>query len=353
MSAVTIDGKSIGENNPCYIVVEIGSNYNGDLDTAKKMLDIIKESGADAAKFQIFKEERLYPKDAGKVDYLNSNTTINEIVKNAEVPDHYHKELYDYCKKIELTYLCTPTDEEVADYLNSLGVAAFKVASYALTHHNLLKHIAGFGKPMIISTGASHLHEIAESIKLIRDQGNDQIILMQCVAQYPAQLEHTNLKVMDTLRKSLSLNAVGISDHSKEPFVVPFAAVARGADILEKHFTLDRDQKGPDHSFAVEPDELIEMVKGIRSVEKTLGTGEKYVTPVETELRKFTERCIFVTKDLEKGTGITKLNTSVLRPGKKKSGIPAKYYDIVLGSKLNIDKKNGESLQWKDILNLS
>jgi N-acetylneuraminate synthase len=353
MSAVTIDGKSIGENNPCYIVVEIGSNYNGDLDTAKKMLDIIKESGADAAKFQIFKENKLYPKDAGKVDYLNSEITINEIVKKAEVPDHYHKELYDYCKKIKLTYLCTPTDEEVADYLESIGVAAYKIASYALTHHNLLKHIAGFGKPMILSTGASHLHEIAESVKLIREQGNDQIILMQCVAQYPAQLEHSNLKVMNTLRTSLGIPAVGISDHSKEPFVVPFAAVALGANIVEKHFTLDRNQEGPDHSFALEPDELIEMVKGIKSVEKTLGTEEKNVTPVEKELREFTERCIFVSQDLEKGTEITKQNTAVLRPGKKKTGIPAKFYDIILGSKLNDNKKNGDSLQWNDILNIS
>lgn len=349
MSIVDIEGRKIGDGSLCYIIIEIGSNYNGDLCTAKKMIDQIKDSGADAVKFQIFKENTLYPAHAGTVDYLKNNIEINELVKKAMVPDNYHKELHDYCKNISLTYICTPTDEAVADYLDSIGMAAFKISSYALTHFSLLKHVARKGKPIILSTGSCYMHEVAEAVKIIREEGNNQIILMQCVAQYPAQIEYTNLKVINTLKQCFNLPS-GMSDHSKDPFIVPYASVARGANVIEKHFTLDRNQEGPDHSFAIEPDELKNMVKGIREVEKAIGTSEKYVTPVEDELRRWAQRSVFTMENICKDDIISKENIAALRPGKKKAGIPARFYELVLGCHVNKNVSKGEALQWNDIL---
>mgnify|MGYP001189916846 CR=1 FL=1 len=153
MRTVEINGISIGANAPCFIIAEIGSNHNGDLDTAKNMIKIAKENGADAVKFQIFKEKTLYPSEAGKVDYLKLSKTINELVRENEVPDEYHLELLKYCNEIGISYLCTPTDEELADYLDEIGVSGFKIASYALTHVPLLKHIAKKGKPILLLHG--------------------------------------------------------------------------------------------------------------------------------------------------------------------------------------------------------
>jgi len=246
-------------------------------------------------------------------------------------------------------YLCTPTDEESADFLEKLGVVAFKVASYALTHLRLLRHLAKKNKPIFLSTGASHMHEVAEAIMTIRAEGNDNIYLLQCVAQYPADIQATNLKVIDVYKDAFNCPA-GISDHSLDPFVVPYAAVARGADIVEKHFTLDRNQDGPDHSFAVEPDELKKMVKGIRMVEQAIGVGEKKVLSNELELRNFTNRCVFAIKDIKGGERITKDLIDILRPGKKPRGLDAKYYDLVVNAVATDDISKGQAIKWKHII---
>ena len=157
MRDVKINKRNIGNNSKCYIIAEIGSNYNGDLNTAKKMIDIAQECGVDAVKFQIFKEKTLYPPKAGVVDYLKMDKSINQLVKENEVPNEYHKKLLQYCKEVEVEYLCTPTDEKLADFLEDIGVNAFKIASYALTHFPLLKHIAKKNKPIILSTGRTTL----------------------------------------------------------------------------------------------------------------------------------------------------------------------------------------------------
>ena len=352
MRTVEINGISIGANAPCFIIAEIGSNHNGDLDTAKNMIKIAKENGADAVKFQIFKEKTLYPSEAGKVDYLKLSKTINELVRENEVPDEYHLELLKYCNEIGISYLCTPTDEELADYLDEIGVSGFKIASYALTHVPLLKHIAKKGKPILLSTGCTNLEEISEAVRVIREAGNDQLVLMQCVSQYPADIKHTNINVINTLKTAFQL-PVGMSDHSKDPYVVPYASVAIGADVVEKHYTLDRSQDGPDHSFAIEPSELMQMSSGIRSVEAAMGTSEKYVTEVEAEMRSFAHRSIFTTETLEVGAVISLDNTAILRPGKKDPGIAPKYYEQILGAKVLSVVPAGESVKWSNILQYS
>jgi len=349
MREVRVEKKIIGEGNPAFIIAEIGSNYNQDFNIAKKMINIVKESGADAVKFQIFKDEKLYARNAGKADYLENEIGINDIVKKAEVPDEMHKKLFDYCKEAGILYLCTPTDEDVADYLDDLGVKAFKIASYDLTNHFLLKHVAKKGKPVILSTGAGYFSEVGEAVNVIRGAGNDNIVLMQCVAQYPAAYECTNLKIMEVYEKAFNLPA-GISDHSLDPFIVPYAAAAMGAKIVEKHFTLGRNQEGPDHSFAIEPDELIRMVDGIRKIEIAEGTGEKEVAKGEEELRKFAFRSIFSTKEIKVGECIDGSNSYVLRPGKKEPGIDAKYFEFILGSKAVKNIEANQAIKWEDVI---
>ena len=176
MKQVKIGDYLVGEGQPTFIIAEIGSNYNRDLNVAHQMIRLAKEAGVNAVKFQIFKEKGLYPAHAGKVDYLKKDIEINDIVNKAEVPNEYHKELQRLCTEEKILYLCTPTDEECADYLDELGVPAFKIASYEMTNLHLLKYIAKKRKPMIISTGASDLDEVAKAIKLIREHGNDNII---------------------------------------------------------------------------------------------------------------------------------------------------------------------------------
>lgn len=349
MKTVEIGGRVIGEGAPCYVIAEIGSNHNGDLGTAKEMIQIAKDAGVDAVKFQIFKEKGLYPPNAGSVDYLRMNKTINDLVKENEVPNEFHLELLTFCQSLGIDYLCTPTDEEVADYLDEIGVSAFKIASYALTHVPLLKHIASKGKPIILSTGCTYLEEIAEAVRVIRDCGNDQLILMQCVSQYPADINHTNIRVINTLKSAFQV-PVGMSDHSLDPFAVPYASVAIGADVIEKHYTLDRNQSGPDHSFAIEPGELKTLTAGVRQVEAAMGVSEKYVTEVEAEMRTFAHRSIFTTTRIECGEVISRANTAILRPGKKPSGIAPRFYETILNARVLQSVPEGQAITWADLL---
>jgi len=352
MNTIEVNGKLIGPGSPCYVIAEIGSNHNGNIDTAKKMIKIAKDYGVDAVKFQIFREKTLYPFEAGSVDYLKISKSINQLVIENEVPDEFHKELLEYCDKVGVAYLCTPTDEKLADYLDEIGVSGFKIASYALTHIPLLRHIAKKGKPIILSTGCTNLEEISEAVRVIREAGNEKLVLMQCVSQYPADINHTNINVINTLKIAFQV-PVGMSDHSEDPYIVPYASVVIGADVIEKHYTLDRTQVGPDHSFAIEPDELKEMVIGIRSVEAAMGTSEKYVTEVETEMRSFAHRSVFSTEKLEVGTVISSNNTAILRPGKKEPGIAPKYYDKIIGAQVVNTVLKGKSVKWSDILKYS
>jgi len=338
----------IGPGQPIFVMIEIGSNYNQDLPTAKRMIDIIKVAGADAVKFQIFKERKLYVPDAGKVDYLKKDIQINDLVKKAEVPNDLHRQLFDYCQKVGLLYLCSAGDEETADYLEGLGVPAYKITSYDLTNHFLLRHVAKKKKPVILSTGAGTDKEVAEAVKVIKKCGNNQIILMQCVAQYPAEYKHANLKVMAVYEKNFGVPA-GISDHSFDPFIVPYAATAMGAKIIEKHFTLDRRQEGPDHPFAIEPEELKQMVFGIRQIALAQGSGKKDVTAGDKELRNFTFRHIFATKNIKRGEKISYANSYVLRPGKKERGIEAKFYERIQGIKAKNDIKANQAIKWQNL----
>ena len=347
---IKIGNDVISNNSKCYIISEIGSNHNNNLQKAFKLIDIAKKAGSNAVKFQIFREKRLYPPNAGKVDYLKMKKTINQLVTENEAPLSFHEKLFRYCKKKKITYLCTPTDEKLADFLDNLGVQAFKIASYASTHLPLLSHIAKKKKPIILSTGSTSLPEIYEAVDTILKEDNKKIVILHCVSKYPAKLSECNLNIIKTLSTQFDF-PIGLSDHTMDPIIAPLTSVVLGAKVLEKHITLNRKDDGPDQAFSIEPNELKYMIYSIRNAEKSLGSKEKKVFPFESEMRKFAHRCIFTTKIIKKGEKFTKQNTAILRPGKKKFGIKPKYYNLILGSKTMKTLPNGYAIKFEDFIN--
>lgn len=344
MRKIKIGNKFIGEGEPCFIIAEVGSNHNGKLEQAKKLIDVASEAKVDAVKFQVFRAEKLYPKNAGISKYLKIDRPIFEIIKEMEMPYEWIPKLTDYCKEKSIIFLASVFDEKSVDKLDAY-VLAHKIASYELTHTPLIKYIAKKQKPMILSTGASTLLEIEEAVQSVYKERNKDLCLMQCTAKYPAPLSSINVRVVKTLKEKFKI-PVGLSDHSREPFIAPLAAVALGANLIEKHFTLDNSLPGPDHKFALEPNELKEMVEKIRMVEKVLGSEKKEVERVEKELYDFAKRRIHATKDIKKGGKITLENIAVLRSGKIKSGVEPKYLEDILGKKVKRDVKLSEGITW-------
>ena len=326
---VRIAGRTVGDGAPCFVIAEAGSNHNGSLDQALRLIDVAARAGADAVKFQLFRADRLYPKTAGQSDYLKQDRSIFDIITEMEMPYEWLPHLAEGCRERGVFFLASVFDEESLDRLDPF-VPAYKVASYEMTHLPLLRAIARRGKPVIMATGAATLEEVAESAETFLATGNRELILMQCTAAYPAPLESLNIRAIPQLKERFLL-PVGLSDHSRDPVVGPVAAVALGANLLEKHFTLSNRLPGPDHAFAVEPDELAEMVRRVREAEQVLGTGEKKVHPVEEELRRFARRHLVAVRDIAAGEAISRENALVLRRGKLPEGLEPKYYEEVLG----------------------
>lgn len=331
MIRLKIGQRWVGAGEPCFIVAEAGSNHNGIFEQAQRLIDVAAEAGVDAVKFQHFKAAKLYPPSAGESDYLHVNKSIYDIIREMETPDEWAPRLAGYCRERGLAFLSSPFDEASADLLEPY-VPAFKVASYEMTHIPLLRHIARKGKPMIVSTGTATLDEVVHSVDVIRAEGNEQVILLQCTASYPTPLEAVNARALVALREATGL-LTGLSDHSRDPVTAPVVAVALGACLVEKHFTLSNTMPGPDHKFAVEPHELKEMVRHIRQAEQALGHGRKQVLAVEEELRAFARRSIFATRPIAAGETLSAENIAVLRCGKLGFGLPPEDYAALLGRK--------------------
>jgi len=329
MREVSVSGRSIGDGRPCFIIAEAGSNHNGSLEQAKRLIDVAADAGADAVKFQVFRAARLYPQSAGMSDYLKISKPIYEIIAGMEMPYAWIPELADYCEGREILFLASAFDEESVDILEPY-VPAFKIASYEMTHLPLVRHVAKKKKPVIISTATADIGEVREAVEEFRSTGNDQLMLMQSTASYPAPLESLNVRAVQTLKRAFGVPA-GLSDHSRDPLVGPLSAVALGANLVEKHFTLNNELPGPDHRFALEPDELRLMVRKVREVERALGMGEKAVQEVEAELRAFARRSLFAARDIAAGETLTQENVVVLRRGKLGAGLSPKHYECVLG----------------------
>jgi len=344
---VRIGNKMVGEGHPCFIIAEAGSNHNQKLSMAKKLIDIAADAKADVVKFQTFIPEKIYVKNAGFADYLGKAKTIQQIFEDIMMPRDWIPKLSAYCQKKNIMFLSSVFDEESCDLVDPF-VQAHKVASYESTHLPLIKYIASKGKPVILSTGMATVPEIREALKAIASTGNRNVIIMHCVAKYPAPIDASNLRAIDTLRKEFGV-PVGLSDHSREADVNPIAVVARGGNIIEKHYTIKNDLPGPDHKFAIEPHELNAMVSNIRKTEAALGSPVKGVHPLEQELFKFARRRVHAIANIKRGETFTKDNTAVLRSGKARPGLEPKYFEWVLGKRAKTDINESDGIRAEDV----
>jgi len=349
MKKVSIANRLVGEGEPCFIIAEAGVNHNGDVNLAKKLIEVAKESGADAVKFQAFKAEELVIKGAEKAEYQKRTTGKEEsqfeMIKRLELSEEVHFELKDYADSQGIVFLSTPYDEGSVDFLVKLGVSALKISSADITNHPLLSHIAAKNLPLILSTGMSSLGEVEEAVEVIVNGGNQQIILLHCVSCYPAKIEDVNLRAIKTLRQTFRL-PVGLSDHTLG-ITIPIAAVALGACAIEKHFTLDKKLPGPDHRASLEPEELKGMVKAIKDVEKALGNGIKRLTVAEEENKKAARRSLVTRVDIPAGAVITEEMLDIKRPG---NGIEPKYINLIIGRRAKETIGSGEVITFSKVM---
>lgn len=345
MRKIKIGERWVGEGEPVFVVAEAGSNHDGKLEQAKALIDVAAEAGADAIKFQIFSARTLYSRSTpgfSHLEELTTSKTLYQIVKENELPRDWLPELAQYASEKGLIFLATPFDREAVDELAAAGVPAYKWASGEIVDLPLLRHAAAKSKPMLISTGMCNLTDIQEAVDVVYSTGNFDVILLHCTSLYPAQTHQVNLRAMDTLRNAFQV-PVGFSDHTMSRFI-PIAAVARGACIIEKHFTLSRQLSGPDHAFALEPEELKEMIRGIRETEESLGSPLKRMLEEEKEVARIARRSIIARRNIPEGTRITAEMLTVKRPG---WGIPPKFWDTVLGRKAKQDIAEEEVITWE------
>ena len=311
------------------IIAEAGVNYNGDINLAKRMVDVAAEAGADIVKFQTGKPENSISVNAKKADYQEATTGTDEsqleMCKKLMLPDKDYPELVDYCNKKGIEFLSTPFDRESVDFLANLGVRKWKIPSGEITHLPLLVHIAKRGEPVILSTGMSTIEEIRDALSVLAENGANDITVLQCNTEYPTPFEDANITAMNTLKKEFGCN-IGYSDHTFG-ITAPIAAVALGATVIEKHFTLDRHMPGPDQSASLEPDELKTMVKMIRETELALGDGEKKPSDSELKNKDIARKSIVAKKSIKAGEIFSEENITCKRPG---NGIsPMKWNDII------------------------
>lgn len=336
------------KNGKTLIIAEAGVNHNGSLDLAKKLIDAAKRIGADAIKFQTFKASQLVSLNAEKADYQKVTTSIDEsqyaMIRKLELSREDHFNLLEHCREKDIAFLSSPFSEESADLLEALGVDRFKIPSGEITNHPFLKHIAAKGKPIMLSTGMSTLGEVEDALHVIFSVGNRQVSLLHCVTEYPAPFEETNLMAMVTMKNSFQL-PIGFSDHSPG-IEIAVAAVALGAQIIEKHFTLDRNMQGPDHKASLEPQDFGRMVAAIRNVELALGTGIKKPAPCEVKNMHVARKSIVAVRDIKRGERIDETNVTIKRPG---SGIQPKDLEKVLGLRVAVDVPADGVVTWEHL----
>ena len=320
------------------IIAEAGVNHNGDLKIAKSLIEVAKIAGADFVKFQTFKANQLVTKRAPKARYqvgvFDTGETQFEMLKNLELSETMHRELIEKSKEEGIEFISTAFDNESASMLFSMGQNIFKIPSGEITNLPYLRHIGSFSKRVILSTGMSNLQEVKDALELLEAAGTSksQVTVLHCTSAYPAPVIDVNLLAMRTMKEALNVE-VGYSDHTLG-IEVSIAAVALGASVIEKHFTLDRNLPGPDHKASLEPAELNSLVTQIRNIEKVLGDGVKRPMPSELENIDLVRRSIVAKCSIREGEIFSELNLSVKRPG---TGISPMDWDRLIGSKANRD----------------
>ena len=314
------------------IIAEAGVNHNGSIELAKKLIDVACEAKADFVKFQTFKAEKVVIRNAKKAVYQKNYSADDEsqfeMIKKLELDKEAHEELIDYCKTKDIQFLSTAFDHDSIDLLDQLNMPLFKIPSGEITNLPYLRHIGKMGKPIIMSTGMSTLDEVHNALNILIESGaeKEQITILHCNTEYPTPMKDVNLKAMLTIKDELGVN-IGYSDHTLG-IEVAISAVAMGATVIEKHFTLDRNMSGPDHAASLEPEELKAMVTAIRNIEKAMGVGEKKPSSSETKNISVVRKSIVAKKSIKKGELFTEENLIVKRPG---TGISPMGWDTVIG----------------------
>ena len=340
---VAIDHRMVGPGSPCFVIAEAGVNHNGDLALAEALVDAAADAGADAVKFQTFRAERVVTREAPKAEYQVRTTGAHEtqfdMLKRLELGQDAHRALVDRCRALGLIFLSTPFDEESCDFLDALGVPAFKVPSGEVTNLPFIRHVARKQKPIILSTGMACLREVADAVEAVWDEGNRSLVLLHCVSNYPTDPEDANLRAIATLREAFGVPA-GFSDHTVGVHVA-LAAVALGACLIEKHVTLDRTLPGPDHYASIEPDELRELVRRMREVEASLGSGTKEPVAREAAVARVTRRSLVAARPIPAGTVVERTMVVMRRPG---TGLTPDQLPLVVGRTALVDIPEGALL---------
>ncbi len=327
-----------------FIIAEAGVNHNGSIALAKQLVDAAKEAGADCVKFQTFISKNIVSKSAGKGEYQKKETLAEEsqhdMLKKLELTFDEFTELNEYCKEKRIKFFSTAFDNESVEFLHELGMSMWKIPSGDITNLPYLIKIAQLNQPVILSTGMSTMEDISKAISALQDNGAGEITVLHCTTEYPTPFEDVNLNAMLTIKEKFGLK-VGYSDHTKG-IEVSIAAVALGATVIEKHFTLDRTMEGPDHKASLEPNELKELVNSIRHIEKALGDGEK--NPANSELKnmEIARKSILAKREIKKGEIFTQENLTVKRPG---NGISPMQWFEVIGTKASKDFNEDELIE--------
>lgn len=331
-----------------FVIAEAGVNHNGSLDLALQLVDAAKASGADAVKFQTFRADQLATRSAHKAPY-QERTTVNsesqfEMLQRLELDADAHRQLIHHCRSVGIQFLSSPFDTQSADLLASMNVSLYKVPSGEITNLPFLQHLARKNKPLILSTGMSTLGEVEEAVQVLQAAGAIQLTLLHCVTEYPAPYDEVNLRAMQTLKSAFGL-PVGYSDHTSG-IEIAIAAVALGAEVIEKHFTLDRSLPGPDHSASLEPMELRQMVTAIRHVEAALGTGIKTPAPCELPNISVARKSVVASRTLPAGHQLATGDLEIKRPG---NGLAPKLLPGLIGRTLRANVAKDEIINWEHL----
>jgi sialic acid synthase SpsE len=348
MKEIKIENKKIGDNNPCYTIAEAGANHDGNLEKAFKLIDNAVLAKADSIKFQMYTASKLVTKNAPKYwkDGNQNETQFDVFKKLDSLTEEQWKQIFEYSQKKSITCFSTPFDEKSVDFLFSIGVPAFKIASADITHIPLIKHIAKKNIPIFISTGMANDNEIKDAIDTIQDCGNNEIIIMHCITSYPTKPEDANLEMIRTLTNNYTDHVIGYSDHTIGTDIPAFSTIY-GVKCIEKHFTFDNElTESPDHRLSLDTKGFYEMVNKIRTAEISKGKSFRTTFDSEIEAVKFARRSIVSIKEISKDAIITKDMIGVKRPA---TGIQPKFFEKIIGFKAVKNIDDDTPLKWDDI----
>jgi sialic acid synthase SpsE len=341
-----IGGRRIGPGEPAYVIAEAGANHNRDLSTARRLIDVAGWARADAVKFQLYTGADLYAAETPPFEYLEDDRRPRDLLDEIALPREWLPELAAHAREHGLAFFATPFDADAVERLAAVGVPAMKIASFELVDLPLIEAAASVGVPMILSTGMATYGEIEDALRAVEAGGNREVALLRCASLYPSPAEIMNLRAMATMREAFGV-PVGLSDHTTG-LAIPAAAAALGAELLEKHFTLDRSMNGPDHPFALEPDELAQMVSNVREVEAALGSG-RVEGPSQAEageMYRLARRSVVAAVEIPAGTTITREMLTTKRPG---YGIKPRDMELVVGRASRIHIAADEVITWEKV----